>query len=437
MSVFGRVYLTKMEFLSRCIYPSHSLAIPKDEIKAVNQANFSFIWRNKTHYLQKAYIVKDFKEGGLKVIDFNCLNGMIKLNWIKEYLKKSEAFWYCIPRLIFSRVGGLPYLLSCDFAISKLPIKLSDFHQQVLMYWKLIYKHNFTPHSSPIWNNRYVTLSRKSLYIKEWKEKNICSILDILDDEGNIFSYNTFCVKYGFTPPKRQFHYVIKAIPEGLIKTIQNYLKYDSLQPKLPDLIVKGVHLLDIKSTNKFIRECLREEFHPVRPIRNTTSFTESQLVSLRTKYLKFPIPPKAKEVHFKTINNIYPSKELLHHRFNIDLELCVFCKKEIDATVHIFSDCLGTQSFWVAVKNWLAISGPRLTAEEILFGTTRGNSEENYMVNVVIILGKFFIHKTRYLKTFPHFIVFKTEFNTYWNSLNKMTSKKAIVLKNIICNFI
>lgn len=275
------------------------------------------------------------------------------------------------------------------------------------------------------------------MYIKEWKEKNIWSILNILDAQGNIFTYESFCVKYGFFPPKRQFNKVIKAIPECLINTIQNYLKYDSLLPKLPDLNVKGVHLLDIKSTNNFIRECLREEFHPGRTIRKATSCTESQLVTLRTKYLKFPISPKAKEVHFKTMNNIYPSRELLHHRFNIDLELCLFCKREIDATVHIFSDCIVTQSFWIAVKNWLAIPGPRLTAEEILLGSTRGNSDENYLVNVVIILGKFFIHKTRFLKTFPHFIVFKEEFNAYCNSLNKMKSKKAVALKNIIYNLI
>lgn len=199
---------------------------------------------------------------------------------------------------------------------------------------------------------------------------------------------------------------------------------------------MKNLHILDIKSTNKFIRESLQEEIHPVRPKRNKTSLSESQLVSLRTTYLKFPIPPKAKEVHFKTMNNIYPSKDLLHHRFNIDLDVCVFCKKEIDTTAHIFSTCLVTQSFWVAVKNWLAISGPSFATEEIILGTTRGNSNDNYMVNVVIILGKFFIHKNRYLKTFPHFIVFKREFHTYLNSLNKMTSKKAMVLKNIIENY-
>ena len=71
---------------------------------------------------------KRLPTGGVKAIDFYCLNGMIKVNWLKAFLKNSDAFWYCIPTQLFSRVGGLPFLLSCDFTISKLPIQLSDFH---------------------------------------------------------------------------------------------------------------------------------------------------------------------------------------------------------------------------------------------------------------------------------------------------------------------
>jgi len=43
-------------------------------------------------------------------------------------------------------MGGTKFLLKCDYKIEKLPIKLSDFHQQALLAWKLIYKHNFLLH---------------------------------------------------------------------------------------------------------------------------------------------------------------------------------------------------------------------------------------------------------------------------------------------------
>lgn len=39
MSIIGRTFLTKMECISRFIYPAYSLSIPNNAIKAINQAN--------------------------------------------------------------------------------------------------------------------------------------------------------------------------------------------------------------------------------------------------------------------------------------------------------------------------------------------------------------------------------------------------------------
>ena len=126
------------------------------------------------------------------------------------------------------------------------------------------------------------------------------------------------------------------------------------------------------------------------------TSLTSSEMVLLRTKYLKFPVPPKAKEVNFEVMSDVYPSHDFLCKRFNMDLDVCRFCKKEIETTIHLFRNCFLTQSFWFAVKNWLAISGPALTADEILYGSLRGSFDDVFLLNVIIILGKIFIHKSR-----------------------------------------
>ncbi|OOO00292.1 MAG: hypothetical protein ATN35_08065 [Epulopiscium sp. Nele67-Bin004] len=162
LSLFGRILITKIESLSRVMYPAFSVAIPDSLIKAINQTNFNFIWRNKHHYLRKGDSVKPLEEGGLNVIDYEVMNGMIKLKWLKHFLQNINGFWFHIPFKIFEVCGGIDFLLRCDFCLSKLPIKLSKFHEQVLLYWKMIFKHNFTPHNSPIWNNRYILVKRKS-----------------------------------------------------------------------------------------------------------------------------------------------------------------------------------------------------------------------------------------------------------------------------------
>ncbi len=84
LSVFGRILLSKMEALSRFIYPAYSLAIPTNMIKNINQIIYNFIWKNRHHYIRKGDLVKSIEEGGLNAIDFDSMNGTLKLMWLKK-----------------------------------------------------------------------------------------------------------------------------------------------------------------------------------------------------------------------------------------------------------------------------------------------------------------------------------------------------------------
>ena len=130
-----------MESISRCIYPAYSSAIPNKAIKVVNQINFDYIWKKKMHYIKRTEMTKEYKDGGLQAIDFDSINGTLKMNWLKSSLN-NKSFWYHLSREIFKKLGGIDFLLKCDFNIHELPVKLSLFHQQVLLYWKLLYNHN-------------------------------------------------------------------------------------------------------------------------------------------------------------------------------------------------------------------------------------------------------------------------------------------------------
>lgn len=63
LSLLGCLYITKMESLSRCIFPAYSLSISNKAIKAINKLNFDYIWKRKSHYLKRATLVKDYEDG--------------------------------------------------------------------------------------------------------------------------------------------------------------------------------------------------------------------------------------------------------------------------------------------------------------------------------------------------------------------------------------
>lgn len=81
------------------------------------------IWNRKTHYIRKGTLVKGYEEGGLKAIDIDCINGTIKMNWLRALLKNENSLWFHIPKYSFDQLGGIHFLRRCDFDLNKLPVK--------------------------------------------------------------------------------------------------------------------------------------------------------------------------------------------------------------------------------------------------------------------------------------------------------------------------
>ncbi len=44
-------------------------------------------------------MIKQYKDGGLQAIDFDYINGTLKINWLKSFLNNPKL-WFHIPRVI-------------------------------------------------------------------------------------------------------------------------------------------------------------------------------------------------------------------------------------------------------------------------------------------------------------------------------------------------
>lgn len=442
ITIFGRILLTKVENLSRFIYPCFSLSVSAKRIKAVNKLNFDFIWKMKSHYIRKSDMIKDYEEGGLKTIDFDIMNGVIKLRWLQAFINDKSSFWFEIPTIVFNKCGGISFLLQCDFELSKLPVKLSAFHQQVLLYWKLIFKHNFSPHNMSIWNNRCITVNRKSLFIDEWWQKGIWSLTHLVDNVGNILSHVAFCGKYNISCSSKMYEKIIKNIPLQMLKLVSEHLKHSRIIPKVQELIIENVSFVDRKCSNKFLRDCLIHQCFPGPVLRNYIfrHYEKKEVCKIRTNFLSFPVNPKCKEVHFKILNHIYPTKEFLRTRFNVgDSNLCQICKVEIETVEHLFFQCSLVNKFWNDALRWMQQRIPVrliLSWEFIKFGLLIKDKKVSYVINNVLLLLKFYIHKCKFFKIPPKLVVFKEEFKVYLETVRRMKSPKAVYLYSLLEDF-
>ncbi len=132
---------------------------------------------------QNSAILNAYDKGGLNLIDFSSLNSNFKINWIRQYLQNSSSIWNIIPLFVFSHLGGLEFLLMCNYKIEKLPIKLSKFYQQVLATWSLIYKHSLSPQSFLILNNANIFYRNKSLFFHNWFSNGLLLVSQLFNND--------------------------------------------------------------------------------------------------------------------------------------------------------------------------------------------------------------------------------------------------------------
>lgn len=138
--------------------------------------------------------------------------------------------------------------------------------------------------------------------------------------------------------------------------------------------------------------------------------------------YLSYPLTPKMKETHFKMISGIYPVTHFLHKRFKFNTEdLWTFCSTEKETMEHLFFSCPHAADFWTAGHSWVSLkiqNVPSFTLKEIIYFMDNLDFNISEAVNLVIVLGKYFIHTCKWKNTTPVFTVFKHYFVDYFRSL-------------------
>ncbi len=257
--------------------------------------------------------MNSYDNGGLNFLDFYTLNNAFKINWLKQFLKNPFSIWNFTPNFIFSKLGGLNFFLLCNYNIEKIPSKLSYFHKQMLLSWSLIYKHNFSPHRYYIWNNKDIVYRNKSLFYPHWFTQNILLVLQLFNPDGSLMTYQEFNSKYNIIVPLNEFNTVIKAIPNGVIMLLKSTAGHNlTLLPIDPTKLEIGqICFSSTRNSNRSIRKLFQKDVVSIPYVVSYWNFFFNNLDwkkiwNLPARYL---INNKAKEVSFKIIHRVYPSK--------------------------------------------------------------------------------------------------------------------------------
>ena len=169
MTLFGKVKIIKTLALSKLVYFLINIPRPPDNIlQEVNRQCFSFLWDYKPSKIKKKMIIKNYKQGGMSMIDLNDYNKALKISWMKRALL-DDKYSTCIN---LSENDCKIILNTGGYINTELMKKLNPFWLEVAQSWNeflcKIERPTEIRHilSQPVWNNPF--FRNKECFNNRW-----------------------------------------------------------------------------------------------------------------------------------------------------------------------------------------------------------------------------------------------------------------------------
>ena len=175
----GKITVIKTFALAKLIYPFTVLLYPlREVIQKLNSEIFSFIWDSTPDKIKRTTLYRDYKNGGLRVINLKYFLNALKASWLKRIFDDESTFtsWKSFYKQKRTSFGDNLVLESSLKENDCAQIsKNNNFLKDILTAWsKINYKDTPTRISKQIiWNNSYIKCDNNIIYYKEWHDKGI------------------------------------------------------------------------------------------------------------------------------------------------------------------------------------------------------------------------------------------------------------------------
>ena len=148
------------------------------------------------------------------MIDFDIMLKALKLTWIPRLLRTSDnSNWCIILKHYFKRMGRLNFMLRCNYDtnfFNDLPL----FYKKILEFFnelKTLYSYD-QKQELILFNNKDILVDGKPFFQNEWFRKGILSINELLNETGNVLTFQEFRDKYSCESNFLQYFYIIKLL---------------------------------------------------------------------------------------------------------------------------------------------------------------------------------------------------------------------------------
>ena len=358
LTIYGKICIIKSLALPKLVHLFSSIPNPPDEIvRRLEKMCFQFIWDNKNEKIKRTTLQNMYEKGGLKVPNIKYFCMAQKLIWVKKLLDDNNwSKWKILLLSDTEKYGGNYIWLTRNTKAS--------FYNQLNPFWKNVYDSWIAltkpdsidmPHSQPLFHNNSIQINHKPFFLGDWFLHGIKYINDLINDEGNIYSWEQFSRTYGISHPF-EFLSVTQAIPRNWKKRIKE-------TGKKQDNITNS-NILKLKSLKKPSRHFYWEFMsnfctRPEKSEKKWNTLLEESLSENEWQHLYCYLPNVTKETKLhalqtKIYHRILPTNSWLYKCNLASTVSCDFCHIERETIEHLFFECTITKNIWLKLINWL-----------------------------------------------------------------------------------
>ena len=132
LSIYGKVTIIKSFLIPKFVYACSVLPTPRELIKELNKLLFKFLWKG-TDKVKRVSVINEYEEGGLRMIDLECMVKSLRLAWLRRIFSGINGPWKSFLQHLLSPLGGF-FFLACNYNISDYTIP-SQFYNELLSWW--------------------------------------------------------------------------------------------------------------------------------------------------------------------------------------------------------------------------------------------------------------------------------------------------------------
>ena len=136
LTLYGRILLVKSLIYSLFQYISQVYVIPDRYVKIINNIVWKFINKGKKKFaIKRQVLYKEYEKGGLKMLNFDCLQKSQRIMWIKRFVNDPNSSWATVFNSLFSMYGGFELFIRCNYKVNLLSKNIPLYYRTMLHNW--------------------------------------------------------------------------------------------------------------------------------------------------------------------------------------------------------------------------------------------------------------------------------------------------------------